>query len=76
MFLCMIRARDVYYRVLERNERGITGGGYNDHANTVFMIGCPRVNQVHWILGQVPSILMGLDSGRIVGNSSRGKMLG
>ena len=22
MFLCMIRARDVYYRVLERNKRG------------------------------------------------------
>ena len=27
MFLCMITARDVYYRVLERNERGIPGAG-------------------------------------------------
>ena len=52
------KAREVYHRLREPNERGIQKR-YHDHANTVSMIGCPRAKQAHSLLDPVLSLLMG-----------------
>ena len=51
----MTSARDAY----ESGTSVVYRSGYQDHANTVSMIGCPKAKQVHWLLDPVLSLLMG-----------------